>query len=260
MIDTHAHLNDARLIDQVDNIICDMPKDNLAAIINVGYDLQSSKCSVELATKYEKVFAVVGIHPHDAKIANQNSYDWFVKVSDNKKVVAIGEVGLDFYYDHSPREVQERVFLEQLEISHALGLPVVIHLRDAYQLMLRLLKENKKYLEYGFVLHCYSGSKEMLTEFAKLDAFFSFGGAITFKNATKKADIVRATPLHRLLLETDCPYMTPEPFRGKLNYPKYVNLVAEKVAEYLNISYEEVDEITTRNTRELFRKLYINEG
>ncbi len=257
MIDTHTHINDKRLITHADTIVADMPKDNLDEIINVGYDYTSSKVSVELADKYDRVFATVGIHPHDAKLASTEIYDWFSKISTHKKVVAIGEIGLDFYYDHSPREIQQRVFLEQLELAHSLKLPIAIHLRDAYQLMLQLLKDNKKYLEYGYVLHCYSGSKEMLIEFAKLDAFFSFGGAITFKNARKKPDIIRATPINRLLLETDCPYMTPEPHRGKLNYPKYVNLVAHKVAEYTDLSYEDIDRITTKNAKDLFQKLHL---
>lgn len=255
IIDTHAHLNDERLIGEVAAIVKDMRQDNLQSIINVGYDLASSKISVELAQRYKDIFAAVGIHPHDAKTANQDSYDYFAVQSKNAKVVAIGEIGLDFYYDYSPREVQQKVFLEQLELSHSLKMPIIIHLRDAYQLMLNLLKENKRYLEYGCVLHCYSGSKEMLKEFSKLDLYFSYGGAITFKNAKQKPDIVRATPIDRLLLETDCPYMTPVPHRGKVNYPKYVNLVAQAIAGYTSKPLDEIEEITNYNAKKLFNKL-----
>lgn len=255
LIDSHAHLNDERLIGEADKIIQSMAEDNLQAIINVGYDYASSKISVELAEKYEAIFAAVGIHPHDAKTANREIYDYFQSVSQHKKVIAIGEIGLDFYYDHSPRDVQQRVFLEQLELAYSLKLPAVIHLRDAYQLMHSLLKENKRLLQYGAVLHCYSGSKEMLKEFAKMDLYFSYGGAITFKNAKDKPDIVRATPFERMLLETDCPYMTPNPYRGKINYPKYVNLVAQKVADYTLKNIQEIEEITTKNAYDLFKKL-----
>lgn len=259
LIDTHAHLNDERLLPEVENIIKDMPKDNLEAIINVGYDLKSSQISVDLANKYNNIYAAVGIHPHDAQKAERSAYDYFSSVSANKKVVAYGEIGLDFYYDYSPREKQQRVFLEQLELAHSLKLPIIIHLRDAYQLMLDLLKSNKRYLEYGCVLHCYSGSKEMLKEFSKLDIYFSFGGAITFKNAIEKPDVIRQTPLDRLLLETDCPYMTPVPFRGKLNYPKYIDLVAQSVANFTSKTHEEIVQITTKNAKNLFKKLFINE-
>lgn len=255
LIDSHAHLNDKRLIGEVAKIVRDMPSDNLEAIINIGYDIPSSKTSVELANLYENIYACVGIHPHDAKDANKDAYDYFCKVVENKKVLGIGEIGLDFYYDHSPRDVQERVFIEQLELAHSLKKPVVIHLRDAYQVMLDLLKQNRKMLEYGAMLHCYSGSKEMLLEFAKLNLYFSFGGAITFKNATEKPKVVAACPTSRLLLETDCPYMTPVPFRGKTNYPKYVKIVAESIAKFTNRDYDEIVDITNKNTKDLFKGL-----
>jgi TatD DNase family protein len=254
LIDSHAHLNDKRLLPELHSIIADMPKDNLEAIINVGYDLPSSKMSVDIA-QHDGVFAAVGIHPHDAKDASQQDYDYFAQAATNKKVVAVGEIGLDFYYDHSPRKVQQRVFLEQLELADGLALPVIIHLRDAYQPMLELLKQNKQKLKNGAILHCYSGSAEMMREYAKLGLYFSYGGAITFKNATEKPRIVAETPIEKLLIETDCPYMTPEPHRGRLNYPKYVSLVAQKVALYTNRTYEEIAEITRRNTKELFGRM-----
>ncbi len=254
LIDSHAHLNDKRLLSELDQIIADMPKDNLEAIVNVGYDLASSKLSVDIA-KHDRVFAAVGIHPHDAKDAGQEAYDFFAQSARNKKVVAIGEIGLDFYYDYSPREIQQKAFLEQLELADSLSLPVIIHLRDAYQIMLELLKQNKPKLKNGAILHCYSGSAEMMREYAKLGLYFSYGGAITFKNAVEKPRIVAETPIEKILLETDCPYMTPEPHRGRLNYPKYVSLVAQKVALYTNKPYEEIIEITNKNTKELFQKM-----
>lgn len=255
LIDSHAHLNDGRLLAEAETIHADMEGDGLLAVVNVGYDVQSSEKSVELSEKYEKIFGAVGIHPHDAVKADGRTYSYFEEAIRREKVVALGEIGLDFFYDLSPREVQERVFLEQLELAHSSKIPAIIHLRDAYALMLKLLKENKRLLEYGAVLHCYCGSKEMLQEYAKLDLYFSFGGAITFKNAVDKPDIVRACPKDRLMLETDCPYMTPVPYRGKVNYPKYVGLVAEKAAEILGLPLEELHSLTVKNTLDFFPKL-----
>lgn len=253
IIDSHAHLNDKRLLDYVDEIVSNMHKDNLKAIINVGYDRQSSESSYNLARLHKNIYATVGIHPHDSKLATKCDYDRFALLSKEEKVVAIGEIGLDFYYDFSPKAVQEKVFLEQLDLAYNLQMPVVIHLRDAYQLMYKLLKENKHKLEHGAVLHCYSGSKEMLIEFAKLDLYFSFGGAITFKNATDKPSIIRAMPLERLMIETDCPYMTPHPHRGKINFPKYANLVSDRLSEILGIDREQLEDITLKNTERFFR-------
>lgn len=253
IIDSHAHLNDSRLLPFVDEIVSNMDKDNLKAIVNVGYDRQSSESSYSLAKSHDSIYATVGIHPHDSNKATMSDYNRFAELTRDRKVVAIGEIGLDFYYDFSPRAVQEKVFLEQLDLAHSLQMPIVIHLRDAYQLMYNLLKENKRKLEYGAILHCYSGSKEMLVEYAKLGLYFSFGGAITFKNALEKPDIIKEAPLERLLIETDCPYMTPHPYRGKINFPKYANIVCDKLAEILGMEKERLESITTSNTERFFR-------
>lgn len=256
LIDTHAHINDDKLRPYIEDIVSDIEKDNLAAIINVGCDYKSSIECVELADKYDKIYAVIGIHPHDAKSARKDMYDYFSKISENKKVVAIGEIGLDYYYDLSPREIQKKVFVEQLELAHYLKMPIVIHLRDAYLDMYNLLIENQNKLSNGFVLHCYSGSAEMAERFNKLDAYYSFGGAITFVKGKDK--VIKAIPKDRLLLETDCPYMTPKPFRGKLNFPKYINLIGDKMSEFINIDRQEIDIITNKNAKTLFRRLTIN--
>ncbi|MFI3228604.1 MAG: TatD family hydrolase [Bacillota bacterium] len=249
IIDTHAHLTDERLINEVPTIVSDMAKDNLKSIITVGYDRQSSEQGYKLSCTHKGIYCAVGIHPHDAKNVTQADYDYFASVASAKEVVAYGEIGLDYYYDLSERDVQKAVFCEQLELAHSLKKPVAIHLRDAYEDMSRLLKENKHYIQHGMVIHCYAGSEEMLKEYNKYDSYYSFGGAITFKNA-KKDDIVRAIPKNRLLLETDCPYMTPVPYRGKTNYPKYVNIVAERVKEMM--PEIDIEGLTTANAEELF--------
>lgn len=253
LIDTHAHLNDDRLIPQCEEIISNMAADGIAAIINVGYDYKSSVYSVELADKYKHIYAAVGIHPHDAKTATGEYYDYFKKAAENIKVVAIGEIGLDYHYDYSPRDVQARVFVEQLELADHLKLPVIIHLREAYEDMFKLLNDNKSKLTNSFVLHCYSGSAEMAESFNSFDCYYSFGGAITF--AKNKDKVIERIPTDRILLETDCPYMTPIPFRGKMNVPKNIFYSAKVLAGFLNITIEELSEITNTNAKRLFRRL-----
>jgi hydrolase, TatD family len=252
LIDTHAHINDPRLLPEAERIYSNLEKDGLSAAINIGYDRPSSEVCLDLANKFEKFYAVLGVHPHDSRLATKEDYDFFAKNASDPKVVAIGETGLDYYYDHSERETQKKVFIEHLELADSLKLPVVIHLRDAYQDMLSIFKEKKSLLNSGVVLHCYSGSVETLREFLKFDdIYFSYGGAITFKNTNKK-EVVLATPRDRVLLETDCPYMTPAPHRGETNYPAYINLVRDKMREWID---GDIDEITTENAKRLFKKL-----
>lgn len=253
LIDTHAHLNDESLKPLIGDIVKDMDKDNLESIINVGYDYSSSVYSVELADKYDKVYAAVGIHPHDAKSATADMYKYFGEAAANPKVVAIGEIGLDYYYDYSPRDTQRKVFEEQIDLAHSLNMPVIIHLRDAYTDMYDILKANRHKLSNGLVLHCYSGSAEMAEQYNEFDPYYSFGGVITF--AKYKDRVIKSIPVERLLLETDCPYMTPIPFRGRLNLPKYVIYPAIKIATYLDKTLEEITDITTTNAKRLFRRL-----
>lgn len=255
LIDTHAHLNDERLLGRAEEIVSGMAAANLAAIVNVGYDRASSESAFALSNKYEKLYAVLGIHPHDARLAATDDYDYIKNVANNPKVVAIGETGLDFFYDRSDRDTQKRVFIEHLELASSLKLPVVIHMRDAYEETYRILQDHKALLHYGAVMHCYMGSLEMLKRFCAFDTlYYSYGGAITFKNA-KKEDVVKATPLDRLLLETDCPYMSPVPHRSKDNEPKYIHFVKDKIQE----SMPDVDiaSVTTANALSLFKRIKI---
>lgn len=249
LFDTHAHLNDDRLAPEIESIVAGMREKGISHVMNVGYDTPSSIRAVEQSTLFDNVYASVGIHPHDSKSATKKDYDLFVELAKNSKVKAYGEIGLDFYYDLSERDVQERVFIEQLELASTLKLPVIFHVRDAYGLAYEILKAHKNLLDNGGVMHCYQSSKEMLPVFLDLGLHIAFGGAITFKNA-KKEDVVKAVPIDRLLLETDCPYMTPVPFRGKTNYPEYVALVRDKICEWRN---EDIETITTQNAKRVFR-------
>lgn len=255
LIDTHCHLNDERLLPEAEGIVSAFNQDGLESAICVGYDMPSSEKATELAEKYENLYAVIGIHPHDASTADYDKYERLATLTSSEKVVGIGEIGLDYHYDLSPRAIQKGAFREQIELADTLGLPVVLHIREAYEDAKQILFEARRYLNNGVLLHCYSGSKEFVKIFGELDAYFAFGGAITFNNAKHNIEAMKSVPLDRLLLETDCPYMTPVPHRGKTNYPKFVNLVADKACEVLNIAREEIERITTENAKRLFTRM-----
>ena len=251
LIDSHAHLDDKRFDRDRDSLIKDLESNGIELVINIGADLKSSIASVSLAEKYPNIYATVGVHPHDAKNMDDSTLEILRSLAKRNKVVAIGEIGLDFYYDNSPRDEQRKWFREQLKLAKELDLPVVIHSRDAQQETFDTLKEAQDGTLRG-VLHCYSGSKEMAMEYIKLGFYISIAGPVTFKNARVLKEVAKAVPLDKLLVETDCPYLAPEPHRGKRNEPVYVKYVAGTIAELKGISYEELAKATNRNTRELF--------
>ncbi len=255
LIDTHCHLNDEKLLCNADRIVASFKDDGLESAICVGYDMPSSECAVTLAEKFEEIYAAVGVHPHDADTLDDEACQRILELAKHKKVVAIGETGLDYYYDLSEREVQKSAFAKQIELANQAELPIALHVRDAYEDTRKILFDMKGYIKNGLLLHCYSGSSEYVKIFDKLDAYYAFGGAITFKNAKHNLESLAVVPKGRLLLETDCPYMTPVPFRGKTNEPKYVSLVAQKAAQVLGMSVEEIEEITTQNAKRLFTRM-----
>lgn len=217
--------------------------------------MPSSELAVALANKYDKVYAAVGVHPHDADALDDDACQRLLELANDGKVVGFGEIGLDYYYDLSEREVQKSAFAKQIELANQANLPVILHVRDAYEDTRKILFDMRNYIQNGLLLHCYSGSSEYVKIFDKLDAYYAFGGAITFKNAKHNLESLAVVPKDRLLLETDCPYMTPVPFRGKANEPKYVALVAKKAADVLGVSVEEIENITTKNAKRLFTRL-----
>ena len=255
LIDTHCHLNDEKLLCNADRIVASFKDDGLESAICVGYDMPSSECAVTLAEKFEEIYAAVGVHPHDADTLDDEACQRILELAKHKKVVAIGEIGLDYYYDLSEREVQKSAFAKQIELANQAELPIALHVRDAYEDTRKILFDMKGYIKNGLLLHCYPGSSEYVKIFDKLDAYYAFGGAITFKNAKHNLESLAVVPKGRLLLETDCPYMTPVPFRGKTNEPKYVSLVAQKAAQVLGMSVEEIEEITTQNAKRLFTRM-----
>ena len=253
IIDSHAHLYDERLSGRVDEIVGGLKEQGIESVFEVGYDLPSSQNAVKLSEKYEQIFAIVGTHPHDAKNFNEESIEYYRRSASLDKVIAIGEIGLDYYYDLSPREIQKDVFARQIELASEVNLPIVLHIRDAYKDALDILTSERDKLKSGVLLHCYSSSAEMIKQFNKFDCYYALGGAITFKNA-KKDDVITSIPEDRLLVETDSPYMTPVPFRGQANEPKYINYVVDKIASVKNLAREQIIEITSKNTKRLFSK------
>lgn len=252
LIDSHAHLDDSRFDRDRDKLIKDLKKAGVELVINPGGDLNSSIKAVALAEEYENIYAAVGVHPHSASEVDEATMDILRSFANRDKVIAIGEIGLDYYYDNSPRDVQRKWFREQLKLAKEVGLPVIIHSRDAAGDTYEILKEAQDGSLTG-VIHCYSGSVEMAMEYIKLGFYISLAGPVTFKKAIKPKEVAEAIPLDKLLIETDSPYLTPVPYRGKRNEPKYVRYVAETIAEIKGLSFEEVAKRTAENTKKLFR-------
>ena len=250
LFDSHAHIDDERFNEDREAVIERAFEGGLDGILNVGACMASSARAVELAEKHPRVYAAVGIHPHDAKGAKEEDYRQLADWSSLDKVVAIGEIGLDYYYDFSDRPTQKKVFIRQLELAREVDLPIIIHDRDAHGDTMAILKKEGKGLTGS--IHCFSGSYEMAKELLKMGWFLGVDGPLTFKNSAKLPEIVAKIPLERLLLETDCPYLAPVPKRGRRNEPAYVKYIAEKVAEIRNISLEEVANQTTKNAIEVF--------
>lgn len=252
LIDSHAHLDDERFDKDRDILIKSLKENGIDLIINVGADVSSSIKSVSLSQEYENIYAAVGVHPHSAKDMDESTIDILKSFAGREKVVAIGEIGLDYYYDNSPRDIQRQRFIEQLELAKEVDLPVIIHSRDAAGETFDILKSAQDGSLEG-VLHCYSGSVEMALEYIKLGFYISLAGPVSFKNAKMPKEVAKAVPLDRLLIETDSPYLTPEPYRGKRNEPIYVRYVAGTIAELREMSFEELATRTSENTKRLFR-------
>jgi len=250
-IDSHAHLDDERFNKDREDVINALNENGIEAVLDPGADLNSSKLAVALADRYPFIYAAVGCHPHDSKFMNDDAMNTFHQLAKNKKVVGIGEIGLDYFYDNSDRETQKIWFREQIRLAKELDLPYIVHDRDAHEDVFRIMKE-EHYDGTRGILHCYSSSVEMAKEFVKLGFYISLGGPVTFKKAKTSKLVAKEIPLDKLLIETDSPYLTPEPFRGKRNEPKYVRYVAEEIARIKEVPVEVIAE----NTRENFKRLF----
>lgn len=248
IIDTHTHIYDKQFEEDFDDVI-DRIENQLEGIVSIGFDLESSQKSVELAKKYNFIHAVVGVHPVDISKYNDEVEKEIEKLALNEeKVIAIGEIGLDYHWMADPKDVQAEGFRKQMALAERVKKPVVIHTREALQDTLDILAE---FPNVGGILHCYPGSYEAAKPF--LDRYFlGIGGTLTFKNNRKTKELVEVLPLEKIVIETDCPYLTPVPFRGKRNEPIYTSYVAEEIARIKNISVEEVIKITTENAKKIY--------
>ncbi|MBP7073326.1 MAG: TatD family hydrolase [Clostridia bacterium] len=251
LFDTHAHLDDDRFDKDRDETIIQCQRDGVELILNAGSNIETSVKAIALSKKYEFIYAAVGVHPHDAAEMDEETAGVLAALAGNRKVRAIGEIGLDYHYDLSPRDVQKQRFVEQIDLARQLKLPIIVHDREAHGDVMDIFKKTR-IKEVGGVLHSFSGSAEMALECIKLGLYISISGPVTFENARKTVEAVKQVPLDMLLIETDSPYLTPVPYRGKRNYPGYVRLVAEKIAEIKGISFEEVARQTLENGKRLF--------
>ena len=251
LFDTHAHMDDCRFDADRESILTDMKNHHIHYLMNIGCDAASSINSVKMAEQYPFVYASVGSHPDDADAISDDLIALYRDLCQkHPRVKAIGEIGLDYHYEDIPRAQQRVCFVRQMELARELNLPVIVHEREAHEDGLAIIKD---FPDVTGVFHCYSGSAEMARELVKRGWYIGFTGVITFKNARKAVEVVEDMPLSRLLLETDCPYMAPEPFRGKRNDSRYLYRMAERVAEIRGLDVEEVARITTENGLRLFR-------
>ena len=249
LFDSHAHLDDDRFNEDRDRIIPEIHKSGVGLIINVGSDMRNSKKSIELTKKYDYIYAAVGVHPHCAKDLKDSDIEQLAAWTKEKKVVAIGEIGLDFHYDNSPRDVQRFWFKKQLRLAEVLNMPAIIHCREANEECIKILKESKA----KGVMHCYSGSLEMAKDIVKMGYAISFGGPLTYKNARTAVDVATHIDIEHILIETDCPYLSPEGSRGQRNDSSKVRNVCEKLAEIKGMSFDEAARITAENAKRVFR-------
>lgn len=251
IFDTHAHYDDEAFDDDREELLSHMREKGIEYIVNVGSDIESIRKTLELTEQYPFVYGAVGVHPSETAKLTSKDMEWIRETAGQEKIVAIGEIGLDYYWPEPDREVQKKWFKEQLRLAEETGLPVIIHSRDAAADTLEILKEWDAHKTKG-VIHCFSYTWETAREYLDMDYYFGIGGVLTFKNAKKLKEAVMHIPIEKILLETDCPYLAPEPYRGKRNQSEYIFYVAEQLAELKKISREEVLEITRNNAKRFY--------
>lgn len=253
MIDSHCHITDKAI--NAAEVISSMKSDGLKKLVTVGYDMPSSEAAYKLAAENEDVYCAVGFHPSDVGGIKDDSLDKLLEFSRGEKTVAIGEIGLDYHYPDTDRDAQKYWLCRQLELVKASGLPAIFHLRDAYEDMLTIIKSNLDKLPARGVMHCFSGSAETAKIYADLGFYVSFSGTVTFKNARNPVEAAKIVPDDLILVETDCPYLAPEPFRGKTNVPALVRYTLGKVAQIRGVDFDYAERLTEKNTMTLFSKM-----
>ena len=248
IFDSHAHYTDKAFNEDRENMLGSLRESGVCGVINCGADIESSLLSLELAKEYPFIYAACGVHPEEVETVDTDYIDTLRNLAKNEKCVAIGEIGLDYYWRQDTKSQQKEMFENQIILAKELNLPIIVHDREAHNDTLEILKKHKP----KGVLHCFSGSVETAKEVLKLGMYIGLGGAVTFKNARKAVEVAEMLPLDRLLLETDCPYMAPVPMRGKRNNSTYISYIAEKIAEIKGVDPQTVLDVTAENTKKLF--------
>ena len=251
IFETHAHYDDDAYDSDRDSIIRLLKEEGIAPVINIGASLTSTASSVELAHKYDHVYAAVGVHPSDCEELDEKDIEWLKSLCSDPRVVAIGEIGLDYHYDEPDREIQKKWFIRQLQLAKETDLPIVVHSRDAAADTLDILKK-EEFRGMRGVIHCFSYSPEIANEYVNMGYHIGIGGVVTFKNGRKLQEIAGTIPLKNIVIETDCPYLAPEPYRGRRNSSAYLTYVIEKIAALRNTGYEEIEKATYENAAALF--------
>ncbi len=251
IFETHAHYDDRAYDRDRDKIIRLLKEEGIAPIINVGASLTSTETSVKLAHEYDHVYAAVGVHPSDCADMTDKDIEWLRELTGDDKVVAIGEIGLDYHYDEPDKNIQKKWFEKQLDLAKETGLPVIVHSRDAAQDTLDILSKEEHRGIRG-IIHCFSYSQELAREYVKMGYYIGIGGVVTFKNGRKLHEIARTIPLENIVVETDCPYLAPEPYRGRRNSSAYLTYIIERIAQLREMSYEEVERATYENSALLY--------
>jgi len=251
LVDSHAHLDGGQFTDDLTETVDRATANGISHILTIGCDLESSAASITIAEQFEHIFAAVGVHPHDATEIDKGALQKLKRMLNHPKVVALGEIGLDYYRDRSPCDIQREALRQQIRLAHETGKPIIVHDRDAHTEVIGILKEEDGG-KYGGVLHCFSGDLNMAKQCLDLGFYLSFTGTITYPKNTEIRDIIKAIPIDRMLVETDCPYLSPQKFRGKRNEPAYVRYTAEKMAEIKGLTIADVARVTSRNCYDLF--------
>lgn len=252
IFDTHAHYDSEQFDEDREALLSGLPAEGVGTVINVGATLDGCRASLEFAEKYPFMYAAVGVHPDEVGALNEETFEWLKKAAQSPRVVVIGEIGLDYHWNIEPQEVQKKWFIRQLDLARELDLPVNIHSRDAAQDTMDIMKEHAQGLRG--IIHCYSYSREMAEEYVKMGFHIGIGGVVTFKNSKKLKNVAASIPLERIVLETDCPYMAPTPYRGKRNNSAYIDRVADEIASLRGLTKEEVLTATEQNAMRLFPK------
>lgn len=252
IFDTHTHYDDEAFDEDRDALLKSLPENGIEVVVNIGADIASTKTTLSLTANYPFIYGTAGVHPSSSAELDEEKMAWLKTISVEPRIIAIGEIGLDYYWEEPEHEIQKHWFSRQLDLAREVKLPVVIHSRDAAKDTLDIMK-GQKAQDIGGVIHCFSYGTDMAREYLNMGFFIGIGGVLTFKNAKKLKEVVAYAPIEQLVLETDCPYMAPEPYRGKRNSSLNLNYVAETLAELKGLKPEDVIEITNRNAKRLYR-------